>query len=575
MSKENGLVAVDFETYYDAEYSLRKMSVRNYLYDTRFNAYLVAVYDGDTINYTGSPAGFDWSLLDGMTICAHNASFDEQVYMRLVELGVIKRPSENASWLCTADMTAWLGVKRDLASASQFLLNEELSKSVREKMKGKTAEDCLADDAVLRYGNKDAITCYRLVDKYLGLWPEKERAISRLNREAGYRGMALDVSKVLHGIQVLAPRLSEAEANLPWVANGEPPLSANAAKAYGKSLGIPVPASFAKDDEIFIEWCAEYAGKYPWVKAMGEYRSINTLLGRVQSLRDGRILKTNRFPYGLKYFGASTGRFSGGAGEGAGRFNMQNMPRVEMYGVNVRPMFTAARGKTLLIADYNQIEARYLLWRVDNEAALAPMRKGLSVYQASAEAAGLAKPGSDIKHNDPDLYRYVKACLSPETLVLTSNGYKPIVRITPTDMVWDGQTWVAHEGVCCNGYRDRDELVAVCGGYATFDHKVYTNDNDSVSAGDLHKGWEESAILWGESQAESSGWNDVWTLAVGISRAIAWQAVAVCTVRVHSMWKNIYPYVTERIKRVHNAVREVWGKSHRCHKRTASVGTSC
>lgn len=413
MSKANNLVSVDFETYYDSEYSLRLMSVRNYLHDTRFNAYLVAVYDGEGINYTGSPGGFDWSLLNGRTICAHNASFDEQVYLRLLELKVIRTPVADCQWLCTADLTAWLGVKRDLASASRYLLGEELSKAVRENMKGRTAADCLSDPEVIAYGNRDAIACYRLAEKYLDAWPMPEREISRLNREAGYKGMALDVPLVLRGLTVLNPKLAEAESKLPWVAKGEKPLSPNAAKSYAASLGIPVPASFAKDSEDFQNWLEEYGAKYDWAKAMGDYRSLNTLIGRIQSLRDGRDPKTNRFPYGIRYFGASTGRMSGGSGgDTGGKFNMQNMPRKAMYGVDVRPMFCASRGRKLIVADYNQIEARYLLWRVGNEATLEPIRQGRSVYQAYAEACGLAKPGSDIKHEDDNLYKYCKAaCL--------------------------------------------------------------------------------------------------------------------------------------------------------------------
>lgn len=405
----SALVAVDFETFYDADYSLRKLSVHRYVTDPRFNAYLVAVY-GEGIQYVGAPSGFDWRRLDGKTLCAHNASFDEAVFRRLLALGVIKDPPTGIQWVCTADLAAWLGVKRDLATAMKELFGEELSKSVRDRMKGRSPEELLSDPDVLLYGGKDALSCFRLASKYLSSWPAEERRVSRLNREAGFRGITLDLPLVLQGIATLEPRLAEAQSRLPWVAQGEKPLSPNAAKSQAARDGIPIPASFAKDNECFLSWLEEYRERFPWVSAMGEYRSVNTLLGRVCNLRDGRDPSTGRFPYGLKYFGASTGRFSGGSGDSGGKFNMQNMPSKIMHGVNVRPMFIAPPGHTFLIADYNQIEARYLLWLAGDLEALAPLWRGVSVYQSQAEVLGLAAAGSNIKETDKRLYKYVKAC---------------------------------------------------------------------------------------------------------------------------------------------------------------------
>ena len=54
------IVAVDFETYYDSEYSLAKMSTWNYVHDPKFDAYLVA-FHGDGVSYVGHPSKADWS----------------------------------------------------------------------------------------------------------------------------------------------------------------------------------------------------------------------------------------------------------------------------------------------------------------------------------------------------------------------------------------------------------------------------------------------------------------------------------------------------------------------------------
>lgn len=419
MSKANGLVGLDFETFYDkAEYSLSCMPTHMYLNDPRFDAYMVSVYDGDTVKYCGNPAGFDWNLLSGMTVCAHNASFDEQVYLRLLTLGRIPRPETlqggaPKEWVCTADLVSYLGVKRDLKSAARTLLGKTLDKSVREKMSGKSALELAQDPETIDYAMEDAVSCYEIADRYLALWPVIERQVSKLNREAGYRGMALDYPLVVQGVLKLEARLQRELDLIPWVRDGLTPLSRTAAKLEAAKAGIPLPLSLAKDSQDFINWAEEYGGRYPWVRAMGNYRSINTLLSRVQNLKDGYVPATGRYPYAIKYFGAATGRFSGGSSaDSGGKFNMQNMPRGAMHGVDVRPMFTASPGNVLIVADYGQIEARVLLWRVGDEAKLELIRKGLSVYQAYGEALGLCSPGSSIKKEDPDLYKYCKAaCL--------------------------------------------------------------------------------------------------------------------------------------------------------------------
>jgi hypothetical protein len=119
---------------------------------------------------------------------------------------------------------------------------------------------------------------------------------------------------------------------------------------------------------------------------------------------------------------------SGGGGDGGGKFNCQNMPRGAMYGVDLRPMFMARKGHTFVIADYSQIEARLLLFLVGNKPMLELMRAGKSVYQAYAEAVGLAAPGTDLKHTDPNKYKYVKACCLGAGYGVGANKFKTVAK---------------------------------------------------------------------------------------------------------------------------------------------------
>ncbi|NLD84784.1 MAG: hypothetical protein GX636_02555 [Actinomycetales bacterium] len=410
------LVAIDFETFYDkaAGYSLTSMSAFAYVHDPRFDAYLVSVFDDDDIAYVGRPEEFDWSKLDGMTPCAHNAAFDLQVYDRLVELKVIAPAAFAGEWVCTADLAAYLGCRRDLKAAAKHLLGVDVSKAARAAADGKSGDLLAIDDEMQEYALGDAEHCLRLAQKFLDKWPADERRVSELSRQTARRGFALDIGAVEAGIAVLAPQVDEALKGIPWAWNedgtrsADKPLSHDALEAHCAAEGIPHPASLAKDSEDFQKWLDIYSDRYPFAEAMGRYRSVNTLHSRVCNLKFGYDPATRRFPYEKKYFGAGTGRWSGGGDSGM-KFNMENMPRKGMYGVDVRPMFVAAPGCKLIVADYAQVEARYLLWLVGDEEKLGPCRLGASVYQAYAERVGDCKPGEDIKHTNDHLYKFEKA----------------------------------------------------------------------------------------------------------------------------------------------------------------------
>ena len=132
------IFAVDFETYYDNECSIKTLGWKGYFNHYAFDAYLVTVYakdDQGEFCYAGSPKDLDWSILDGNMAISHNASFDELLYHEGLAKGWWKGP-EFVEWNCTADMASFLGIPRALKNASKEVLGIEVSKEVRDNMKG-------------------------------------------------------------------------------------------------------------------------------------------------------------------------------------------------------------------------------------------------------------------------------------------------------------------------------------------------------------------------------------------------------------------------------------------------------
>jgi hypothetical protein len=221
----------------------------------------------------------------------------------------------------------------------------------------------------------------------------------------------------------------DASKKLPWVENfnEDTPLSHSKLAVACREAGIPCPASLAMDDPDCEAWEEKYGPDYPWVNAMRIFRRTNMLLSRFYTVRNRSIPNVDampssrssdlcppssdlcnpaygRFPYALKYFGAVPGRWSGDAG-----FNVQNMPRGELFGADLRKCFVPKSGNVFIIADLCQIEPRILAWLIEDEEFLSLVRSGVDIYEAHARSTmGYSNP-SPLKEVDPDKRALAKA----------------------------------------------------------------------------------------------------------------------------------------------------------------------
>lgn len=385
----DNIVAIDFETYYDGDYSLKGMSTWNYVHDPRFDAYLVAIH-GPDFSWVGHPSNCDWSRIKGAVVAMHNASFDSMVLDRLVALGVVPVDCTPCRIVCTADLAAYMRCQRNLGTASRELLGIVVSKQVRTDMKGRHYADAVAagmEADLLKYGGSDAELCYKLAEKFLPLWPENEQRVSELNRQAGVHGVSLDSKNLDVACALLAAKTAEMESQLPWM-NGDvedaKPLSLKCIRIQGRRDGIPVPASLDQDLPEVQKWRRDYGDKFPWVNAIGEYRSVNILHQRVLNMKSN-LRADGTMPFQILYYGGHTGRMSGGAGGASGgKFNMQNQPSKPMHGVDVRSLIVPRPGHLFIIADYSQIEPRALLWRIGDRELIQRVRDEGNLYIAYA-----------------------------------------------------------------------------------------------------------------------------------------------------------------------------------------------
>ena len=409
------MVAIDFESYYDSEVSVTTLGAYNYARAT--DIYMVSMYSDAGWQYVGLPANAPWAACDKQEWVMHNAAFDLTLLAALIEQGVVADVSPSEVY-DTADMAAYLGYPRSLKEASKYLLGVEMSKSTRDNMKGRHYHlppgvivpkrkrmDNEFKKEIARYALLDAKATLLLWRCHGHKWPADERKISRMTREMTMRGVPLNLSRLDAAVGVLVKEAERAAELIPWSKDPDVALlSLQAIRDQCDKEGIRKPTTFAEKTTEGAEWEAEFAERYPWARAVRDFRKANKHLKTVEAMR--KRLKPNSvwMPYDMKYFGAVTGRDSGSGG-----WNAQNLPKGAVAGVDIRNLIEAPPGKTLIIADLAQIEARCICYLAEDHKSLELMAGGADVYEAHARATmGYTDP-RPLKEVDNKMRQLAKA----------------------------------------------------------------------------------------------------------------------------------------------------------------------
>lgn len=441
---DSQVFSVDFETDYNtkAGYSLSSMTTDQYCSDPRFNPYLVAIAgrglfpegtptpgyknrvmmseDADGVQlFVGRPESFQWwERVNHHIIAIHNASFDERCLIECMKRGIIPNVLDDVEYVCTADMTAYLLCKRSLKDAMKQLFGRDISKAVRSAMDGRHDTDLSPEEyrALVEYGGSDALECLELWERFSPEFPEIERQISSQKREATIRGVMVDVEYAKAALKELKRYHAEVVCDVPWYPE-KPVGSLPALRQAVTALGVDPPKSFKKDDPGFLDWQKEH-DDIPFIAARQKAVAVTMHSARIEGIIDSVDANGFSHPQFL-FFGAHTGRDSGKSDSGKSAGNLLNLPRKPILqgdehvfggkGVDIRGMYIARPGHKFVIADYAQIEARFLLWLVDDTHMMDAMRREGNLYEAAAVQMGWCKSGDHIKKTKPDLYRLSKA----------------------------------------------------------------------------------------------------------------------------------------------------------------------
>jgi DNA polymerase len=151
-----------------------------------------------------------------------------------------------------------------------------------------------------------------------------------------------------------------------------------------KAMGVEPPTkispttgnktwAFAKTDAGFIELCESGS---PKVQALCQARlGIKSTIEETRTENLIKVADRGKLPIMLNYYGAHTGRFSGGD-----KLNLQNLPRNGA----IRSALTAPEGHKLIACDSSQIEARVLAHLAGQDDLVEAFRQGRDVYSEFA-----------------------------------------------------------------------------------------------------------------------------------------------------------------------------------------------
>ncbi len=396
------------------------MPVPQYVRDARFHAFGVAVRwpDGHCefrrdvdrlVAECTEQFGQGW---EAVTVVGHNLPFDG--YIARARYDVIPRRMLDTLSLARHVWPGWSNSLESLADRYDLPAKGDAAaqlKGVRELSRKQYAELAV-------YAKHDAELTYDLLLKLLPeiTRPEAElRLVDHTLRLFIERGVHLDMQAAGALREAAAHQIEKVldEARIDRaVAAGDKLvelLKAELAKhgetvpmKSGKKGSIP---ALAKQDEGMKQLVAHKSLR---VQALAHARlavkSAPALEKRISTLMGYAHATGGVIPVPLLYYGAHTGRFSGGGG-----INLQNLPsRVDGPAAQLRGLIVPADGHRFVIVDADKIEARVLAWAAGQTDLVGVFAQGRDVYSEFASSIF----GEEVRKPRPDDPPDVKAQLA-------------------------------------------------------------------------------------------------------------------------------------------------------------------
>jgi DNA polymerase len=384
------IITIDFETYYDQEFSLSKLTTEEYVRDDRFEVIGVAVKvdDDETEWFSGSMSEthkwldqFNWSE---SLVLAHNTLFDGAIMSW--RFGI-----KPMGWLDTLAMARAIDgteVGNSLAKlADRYGLGTKGTEVIAAK--GKRRKH-FSEEELVRYAGyciNDVDLTYKLFGILKEGFGKKELKLIDLTLRM-FTEPTLQLNLPLleqHLVQVIDRKeklIAEASADRETLLSNqkfaerlislgvEPPMKVS------PTTGKPTLA-LAKNDEGF-KALAEHPDER--VQALVAARlGTKSTLEETRTQRFIEIAKRGSLPVPLRYYAAHTGRWGGDD-----KLNLQNLPSRGKDKNTLKTAICPPPGHVIIESDSSQIEARIVAWLSGQKDLVLAFEEGRDVYKIMA-----------------------------------------------------------------------------------------------------------------------------------------------------------------------------------------------
>ncbi|MFA6753532.1 MAG: DNA polymerase, partial [Bacilli bacterium] len=439
---------------------------------------------------------------------AFNAAFERVCLSRYLGLptGTYLDP---ASWRCTMVWSAYLGLPLSLMGVGAVL---GLEKQKLAEGKDLIRYFCIPCNPTIANGGRrrnhpdEAPDKWSLFVKYNKRDVEVEMAIHQrlarfpvpeavwdeyhLDQRINDRGVMVDGELVRSAIEMDSLSRQELMSRMKELTDLENPNSVSQVKTWLADNGLEVDSLGKKEVKAALKDAPRQIQQVLELRLQLAKSSIR----KYQAMKNA-VCSDGRARGMFQFYGANrTGRWSGRL------IQMQNLPQNHLEDLGtaralvgsgdyeavkmlygdvpdtlsqlVRTAFIPRKGYRFIVSDFSAIEARVLSWLAGETWRMEVFANNGDIYCATASRmfhCEVSKHGEN-GHLRQKGKQAELACIAEGQLVLTDRGLVPIEQVSTEHLLWDGESWVSHEGVV---YKGKREVTTYGGLTATADHLVW------------------------------------------------------------------------------------------------------
>jgi len=372
------VVTVDFETYFDGDYTLRKLNTSTYVRHEQFKAHMAGIKIGNrpTKVYSGAKLEAALKAIDWSThaLLCHNTAFDGLILSH--HFGVVPH-----LYLDTLSMARGLhgnDIGASLDEVAHYYGVGNKIPNVLGTSKGVRDLDKATYASMASYCAEDVRLTFEIFKQMLACFPAKELRLVHHTismfcdpiLKVDLPRVATELAREIKAKEDLLISVSGIESDLEKARKVIASNESFAQLLIAEGVAPPTKISpttkkqvyaFAKTDLDFTS-----LSEHPSERVRNLVDARLAVKSTIGETRAERFLEAGKngwsLPVLLNYYGAHTGRWSAG-----NKMNMQNLPR----GGELRLSILAPRGNRLVVADSGQIEARVNAWISEQDDLLA------------------------------------------------------------------------------------------------------------------------------------------------------------------------------------------------------------